>query len=388
MSRSIPQIGTELTKGYATLIGHNWDTVQESYNVTIPEPLEWYLEFHKKRAGEAESPVEVSFGGELFHIWIGGSQGKKWVIENDDLQIHFGSPKQQWPVTVRYLSGGLWEYGFDEMKQRVVAMLLREQLPIGDDGVWDSPDTWQRCSRADYAFDFYSPEFSREMQTRRLREKMVLPSGVKAGAIGTSLRDETITMGMNRAGLVIQVYDKGKEIDDMSGKTWMYKVWEREGYLPPEDKKGKDLWRVEIRFGKEFLKGRGILNFDQIQKGIRELLNEAIFSRRLIEQNSNVSREYWPLHPLWAATFHSFGVAGQYLPIGRQITLRRDAMINCLEKQIEGTTRSLASMNGKYDDKIAAHAIETCFENITKNKFHVEKSEKAAIRYKFLNEAR
>lgn len=108
---------------------------------------------------------------------------------------------------------------------------------------------------------------------------------VKIGTIGTSRRDETLQIGYSRPNLAIQVYDKGQEITDISGKTWMYKVWEREGYYPPEKERAKDIWRVEIRFGKDFIKNRGFLTFDDMEAHLAELLAEALITRRLVRRS-------------------------------------------------------------------------------------------------------
>jgi hypothetical protein len=388
MSRTIPDIRTDVTDGYAHLLARNFDSVQESFNFSIPEALAERLTFHKDLAAERETPIEFSFGGEGFQIWMGASQGKKWVIENDDFQIHFGSPKQQWPITVRYLAAGLWEYGFPALKKRVLDALFKEGLVICSEADVNRIETWCRVSRVDFAFDFYSPAFSLEMISCRVREKLLAPSGVKIGAIGTSRRDETIQIGFSRPGLCIQVYDKGQEITDMSGKTWMFKVWEREGYHPPDDKKARDVWRVEIRFGKEFIKNRGLLTMDQFQEKLQELLAEAIFTRRMISDTGDTHRERCPLHPLWAAVYEETAMVAEYAPIGRQITLRMDAMIDCLEKQITGTARALATIGGEYDDQMARHKMEICTDAITQDKEHLPKVAKVKERYRFIEEAR
>lgn len=388
MPRFVPDIDTSQTDGYATLLGDNFDTVQESYNMVISDALAERLEYHKGMAQERDTAIEFTFGGELFQIWIGGSQGKKWVIEHDDFQIHFGTPKQSWPITVRYRAAGLWEYGFDALKNRVVQCLLKECHPHGPEDEWEQTSTWQRISMVHYAFDFFSPDFSAEMYGGKVRGKVLAPSGVKLGVIGTSLRDETINIGYSRPGLIIQVYDKGQEITDMSGKTWMYAVWEREGYYPASDK-AHDVWRVEIRMGKEYLQNRGILTFDQVQDQLSELLAEALFSRRMVEPSATDGhRERWPLHPLWAAAYAASGRAGQYLPIGRQITLRRNAMKDCLEKQLMGTLRARATIDGDYDQRTAQQIGETTIDDITKDKKHRKKVSELQERYRFIEDAR
>ena len=66
---------------------------------------------------------------------------------------------------------------------------------------------------------------------------------------------ETFTIGSKR-GLQIQVYDKGLEITEVSGKEWMLDIWHKvEAEI---DHRPKDVWRLEVRMGREFLKERNV----------------------------------------------------------------------------------------------------------------------------------
>lgn len=387
MTRSAPDIDTTVTDGYAIPIGHNWDTVQEAYKVRIPAALVERLEAGKAAAIERHEGQGMlfEFGNEFFQIWAGASQGNKWVLENDDIQIHFGPPARDWPVTVRYLSAGLWEHGFQAVKDRVVHLLetMCEPIREGDDLA-----EWCHVSRADYCFDFYSPDFTAEMARRHVREMILAPSGVKIGVVGPSTHDETITLGFNRKGLQVQIYDKGEEVTAISGKTWMFKVWEREGYYPPESEKAKHVWRVEVRFGKEFLKDRNIRTFDALAGSIQELLAEALISRRMVTPTEDSHRERWPLHPLWAAVYDAAGRANTFLPVGRQITMRREEYKNMLKQQIAGTTRALVVADRGHYTETAAHVanIQTV-KHAVEDERHDDKVMKCIERQRFMDEA-
>lgn len=385
-----PDIITDRTGDYADLIGHNWDSVQEAFRVEIPYELEQRLEAGKRKAIDQLEDQGMLFefgGGYDFQIWAGASQGNKWVLECDDFQIHFGPPKRDWPVTVRYLSGGLWEHGFQALKDRVVALLEKECKPIKK-SEHDTIDDWCHVSRADYCFDFYSPKFSDEMELQRVRDHILAVSGVKIGVVGTSTHDETITIGMNRKGLQIQIYDKGKEITEASGKTWMFAVWEREGYYPPDDLKAKHVWRVEVRFGKEFLKDRNIRIFPKLQDNLKELLGDALMRRRLITPTGDKNRAREPLHPLWAEVYHASGSAGEFLPIGRFITMRREEYKEMLEKQMAGLTRAMTvAERGHYDEQLAAKQSHDAIKRAVSDPDHEFKIKKNIEKQRFFNEA-
>ncbi len=391
MHRFTPDISIEATDGYAALLGHNWDTIQECFNLNVSDELEARLEAGKVRAQSRfdDQGDKFEFGGKTFQIQPKGTKGKSWVLSNDDFIIMFGRGAKDWKVSVRYLAAGLWEYGFEALKVKILTILLRECKPEGKEVVIENIKTWQRLSRADYAFDFYAPEFSKEMERGNIREKLVLPSGVKGGLVFDSNKDETLTLGMNRTGLQIQVYDKGKEITDISGKTWMYTVWEREGFYPPEDQKAKHIWRVEIRFGKEFFKDRGILLFEELEENLQFLLCEALFKRRIGEPDRDSNKARWALHPLWAATYEASGLAGRYCPIGRQSTLSAQAKLEIMKKGLAGTVRAAVILKvGDYDDLSATNMAYQSLCEMEDDKRHQTMIEKVKERYRYEGDAR
>lgn len=294
----------------------------------------------------------------------------------------------EWPVSVRYASGGLWEYTFEKLKERVIRILEAECKPIKDrDGGIES---WCTLSRADYAFDLYSPKFTHEMNCKTPKNKLLLTSGVKAGGIWTGNRDETITIGVSKcSSLQIQVYDKGREIREKSNKTWMYKVWERAGYYPPEEEKGLHVWRVEIRFKKAFLKDRGIRRFEELKEHIKPLLAEALMRRRMIvDDNFAEHRERSALHPLWAAVYEEAGSAGEYVPLGRQITMARAEYVDMLQKQHAGLGRALSvAQTGHYNVEQVISDHNKAMIIAYKDPEHVNKVAKCVEKQRFINEA-
>jgi len=409
MKREIPSINIEGIKGYAKLLGHNFDSVQECFNLRMPENIVHFLEKAQKQADDkydGEQEETIIFGGEEFQIWAGGATGGvKWVIKNDDLQMFFKAPVSKsgkvktWTVSIRYLSGGLWEYGLDALRDRAIHILVNlAGFTVLDHNGKEYNNIcnfaeWQRVSRIDYAFDFYSPEFSKLMRNQRVAENLVLPSGVKYGVIGTSTGVETLTAGMNRKGLCIQVYDKGKEITEASGKTWMFKVWEKNGFeTPEEDEDGnikvKNVWRLEVRFGKLFLKDRKTLCVDDFKEKMQKFICEALFKRRLTTPDHRQKKELWDLQPLWAECYRSTDMVGEYAPIGRQHTLRREELLKVMEKQIIGIGRSINVLEfNVYKDDWAKETMLKAHEKIKLDKEHKNKEAKAQERYKDIDEA-
>jgi len=409
----IPSICTETEEGYAKLLTHNFDTVQECYCTVYPDGFVDRLNAGQKEAQDKHEGQGVTFllNGELFQIWSGGSGGgNTWVLEDNELQFHFKRRERGWNITVRYLAAGLWGEGITNMIHRVNELLTGEGFtPYTEgDGVRFNGD-WSRLSRVDYAMDFFSPKFSLEQLPGLIAGNLVLTAGVKAGLVFTSRRNETITIGMQRNGVQIQIYDKGKEIIDKPGKEWMYDVWEEINYGSSEDefykvpldengkKRARDIWRVEIRLGKDFLKDRNIRTWEEFLPEHQKLLSEAMMRRRMVVPKINGRKipknddhkERWDLHPLWAEAWQWAGAAQDYVPKGRMVTGARVKYIEMLEKQQAGVGRSLSvAKTGGYDEESALDDAEKSVEIALKDEKHDDKVDKAQMRQQWLDDAK
>lgn len=394
MSETV-RIHTIPTDGYAKFLGSNFDTVQECFQTEIPLGLEERLEEGQRTAQEKHEGQGTAFewGGETFQIWSSGSKGNRWVIENADMQFHIRTAKPGWNISVRYLAPGLYKFGIDALKERAVALIKSECRPLDEN--------WITLSRLDFCFDFHSPKFSMEQLPGLCARNLLLTSGVKAGTVFTSRRNETITIGLAKsAGLQIQIYDKGKELVDKPGKEWMYDIWAREGYQVPEEeghKRARDVWRVEVRFGKAFLKDRNIRTLEAFREQIKALLDEALYRRRMVVPKIKGKRlksgyrdkhkERWDFHPLWAAVYDQVGMADEYVPVGRIITMERAEYITMLQKQQAGLGRSLSmALVGCYDEDTheeqAVHSVKIAVDDAK----HENKIDKCMERMRFMGE--
>lgn len=400
--RKLPNIKLKEIDGYAKLLARGFDTVKETFNMNIPESLIERLEGQKKLAAEKFDGQEggmVAFGGEVLKLSPYGTRSALYVLGNDDFTIFLRSPKMEWCVSVEYRAAGLWEYGLETLRKRVLDCLFLEMRPQAHRGsVYNISDarSWQRVSKIDYAFDFYSPNFTAEM-TPAIMERLFCPSKtkkdvdgeVKFKAYGKGVELETLTIG-KKNNLQVQIYNKGKEITDTNGKSWMYALWAREGYKLPSDGKAKDVWRLEIRFGSEFLKNRGILTLQDAYHLLPALITEAIFTRRLTDVNlGDSNRSRWPMNPLWVAAYKSLadGVLCM-LPMGRQTTLSDSARAEKLKKSIAGNIRSLAVLtDGDLDEGTAERLTYECYEIMLSDPAGHKKTEKAINRYFFTKEA-
>jgi hypothetical protein len=351
---------------YARLCARGIDSYQEAWNWTISMQLEQALERAQGEAKAAHEPVLATIMGVPGMVAEGGARGgKRWTFKTADFLFMFGSPKADWQISVRYLSAGLWQTGMPALRYRASIILARFACrPRGDDAA-----KWCRVSRLDYAFDFHSPCFTTEIGPEmmraivahssckvRLRGQKETEPEIPWEVIGTSLRMETLTIGSIR-NLQLQIYDKTTEIREASGKEWMRDMWA--AHLDGEVL-NRDVWRLEVRIGKEFLKNRNLRTRDDVDAALPRLLIEGILSRRVtVPDASDSNKRRWPVHPIWSECARlSNGDA--FMPIGRVVTMRRSEYIEQMERQAGGVARVLSvARYGDLDHKKVPEILET-----------------------------
>lgn len=391
--RELPNIPLAEIEGYAHAIARGWDTVKETFDLHVSDALIEQLENCKRHArADHGGGLEIQFGGETLKLSEYGTRSALFVLGNDDFTIFIRSPRMPWCVSVEYRSAGLWEYGFEALRERALKCILKECPPKCGENHRGNPANWQRVSIAHFAFDFYSPEFSKDM-TGAIFDRVICPSAVKKRenfeCWGRGNKLETITIG-KKDTLQVQIYDKGKEITNISGKEWMFKIWERAGYYPPDDKKAKDVWRIELRFGADFLRNRGILTIFDLYDVLPAILTEGLFTRRLtVESVTDKNRWRWPLHPLYVAAYRQVGEnVTEMIPMGRVLTQSDQARIHNAKQAIAGYLRSLTVLSiGDMDEGTAKNLIEDIYALMLADPDGEAKAEKARLRYLYVKEA-
>lgn len=368
---------------YAKFLACGFDSIQESFDITITPAVAELLQNLKQQAERNGSAISLA---SHFHANIQmqptGASGFTYRLANDDYQILIRNPAGQqkdWQVSVRYSAAGLWEHGHDCLKEQVVSFLqLIADAPNSED--------WHHVTRADFCFDFYSPKFAKEMTYQILdnivatsktkvntRTKLDLDVWAKGGKV------ETFTIGSKKS-LQVSVYDKTKEITEASGKTWFYEVWGR--------KYEDSVYRVEIRMSKEWLKDRNIKTIDQLKDNLRELLNDALRLRRLAVSGSDSNRSRWKVHPLWVMCFDVIGNPLEIVKIGRYVTQRKQYIDYTITKQTAGCIRTLVVLKaGIWDDETYIKTMQDITNLLFEDKQRNVKIKNIQERYKYVEEA-
>lgn len=399
--RKLPNVKlTKAKRGYARQISQGWDSWQESFELVPSQKTVERLERAKAMALEtsdqSKSVVPFDLDGCAMMAHAYASKGSSWLLSCDDFLFMIGSPKKNWSVSVRYLSAGIWEHGLAALQDRVRAILWGGDAFEGNKT--DEPDyatgrsSGVRVTRADYCFDFHSPDFKQEFRPR-LQENIVAHSSVKSHAHcdlwENGGRGETLNIGKIN-NLQVAIYDKTKEIREASGKEWMVDLWlagtDGEWIW---DEKPDNVWRLEIRLGKEFLKNRNIRDCGQVLKHRDELLTEALYTRRLTRPSrTDQDRKRWPLHPIWSLAVEAID-AGAMVPLGRKVTGRRDALLEASRKQINGTLRSMAVLqSGEANPDDLHDFLVNTVDEILEDPEHDRKVLAARFRYENVDEAR
>lgn len=395
MSEAVPLFDPskmhEVLRSNGRLLLCGLDTLKETFNLHLKGAVVDYLQAQKELAEEVEYDGTGTFllGDESAHM-TAPTRGVKFFIRLDGFDIVVRH-MPDWSITVAYSSVGLWQSGVDLLRDRALSLLLSisgDTLSMVDsDGVVQQRDNrdWQRVSEVHVAVDFHSEKFSNEMGPG-FERCVVMHAGTKRNTWGAGDWHSTLTLG-SKASAQIQVYDKGLEIREASGKTWFKELWEREG-----GKKLHDLdhiWRVEMRLFGDWLKDRGVYTFDQFVEKAVSLLQDCLWHRRLTEPTNDSHRDRWPMHWLWQATM--LAVCGQIIarPLGIRLTRDTEPLPEQLRKTAAGVIRAAAAahkalyFHDRRDiDEIAREIGRDVMALLFQDKRHGEKTAQLFERYR------
>jgi hypothetical protein len=378
----------------AVLLASGLDTVVEAFDIQITEATCEILESVRLRAEalseDLSGRVVLDLGGIQFQMVAIRGRGLRWRLENDDITIRIRPVKMDFCVSVRYSAAGLWEHGYAALREQVEQVLQHLGARRRED--------WERLSEIHCAFDFFTEEFTSEM-CPSLIEQVVAHSEVKRSGVcgrdqekdevwGKGGRLETLTIGKG-APLEIQVYDKGREIDEASGKTWMLDLWEASGHWTRSgDNRQQHCWRLEVRFRSDFLRNRSIRTMAEFIDHVEPLLSEALLTRRLCEPTGDSNRGRWPMHWLWASALHSIGAVNVALPLGRKVTEAREVLSERLVKALAGTLRAAVVLRrGEWDRTVAGFLLPRLIAVAEQDPAHDDKVALARERYRYVAEA-
>jgi hypothetical protein len=227
----------------------------------------------KLRQSRVDDFAPLTLGCERLALRPYGRKPYTFILGNEAFEIRLGEHIRP-ACHVQFLSDGLSLLGLDAAVGRLEAWF--ESLSLRTTKL-------EIIARADWAFDYHLPEVdfipdhfvTRADKQGDWREHRLLQS-VQLGTGDT----------------VVRIYDKVAEIDQQSGKAWLYELWGRKS----------EVWRIEFQVRRDRLAEADIDTVSSLKELQGDLLRELASRHTSLRRPSEDSnRARWPLHPLWHA---------------------------------------------------------------------------------------
>ena len=171
-------------------------------------------------------------------------------------------------------------------------------------------------------FDFSQVNYEEHFVTRVHKNDSIYSIGVNGVSLDAH-RVSTLRFSSHGSPLSCSIYNKTLEIKQKSGKTWFHDLWRKgiEGLNGSAWDGESDVWRVEFRFRREFLRnlktpiedaydllhhfqplweyaaGRSAGGDDGLPDG---------WLRYVLPSEDDTNRSRWPVHPAWVVVQSAF----------------------------------------------------------------------------------
>lgn len=209
-----------------------------------------------------------------------------------------GNTRDKWGTRVSCAARGLALDGIEGVREQ-----LGRELDLLN--LYYEPGT-ESIGRVDFAMDFLAPDFTLNpdhfiMHARHGWSQHIAPADMAVH--GRSGRTTSVTIGKNPNRQII-IYDKTEETSRKASYVpiiWMDNLDRWDEWHPNwKDPNESRVWRVEIRFFKEYLKGKaGVRTFADLAEALPDMLRKTVDQIRYTEPNDDSNRARWPDHPLW-----------------------------------------------------------------------------------------
>ncbi len=267
----------------------------------------------------------------LFNFAPYGTKGYKWLLSGNEYALRLYDsmePKSRPNVMIEIRSETLWRRGILEAID-VILEALRG---------WGAKIINVKTSRIDLCMDVLLPA---ELWKESLFKKKVSRSrSVTKHEIAMYLTGVSIGKGK----LSGRIYDKAYEIEKISHKTWMYKIWGIDKV--PENKRAI---RIEFQLLREPIKELG---FDTIEETLQNL--EAIWAyctQDWLKFQTNQGKHHTQrkVLPWWSLVQNSFLGIPEPTPAIRSKAVHTTQIQ--LSSQIVGLITSLAATKDQFGDE-------------------------------------
>ncbi len=226
-----------------------------------------------RRSSDPDVSSEIPLGDRNLTLKPYGRFPYTYILTNEWFEIRL-SERLKPSCQVRFSSRVLWELGLDVATQSFQSWCRSVGL---------QPDQPEIITRADWAFDYWYPDFVIEPDCFVSKAK-------KSGIWREFEKPQTISYGKGET--VVRVYDKCAEIREQSHKYWFFEKWGET----------EDVWRIELQARKERLRRHGIKSIESLKEFQRALLVRlATQHTSLRRPTTDTNRSRWPYHDLWSS---------------------------------------------------------------------------------------
>jgi len=384
------------------VIRSGFDKLELSLNVVIPEDLCEHLAAAKEFAQELVKTTPHARSGAFINgvdMSVrpnGGAGGYAYSFETFGLEANWfmrtSTSGLGWNVRVAIRARPLVLNGIGWVKEELEKAARAFGLVIPENGV--------SIARIDYAVDCLAPGFVFDKDSFVVHSSCNTSRHLDVDEMdvsGKSWKDSSMRVG----GITrkqIGIYDKLREVRQKRDCE-MPLIWdaarETKGARPLiyEGKNADDIWRVELRAGKDYLKGKWDVTgwgglFDQLDDIFKDMLT----SMRYVAPTSDSNRSRWSNHPLWEIVSKEIAEnAMQHVPTVTRERLKEASLrdkVEWLETNILGNIVSHAALSGVAPERFEAHLDELPLRLRHLNRIHGTqlnvRLRKAAQRYEGL----
>ncbi|HEX2858766.1 MAG TPA: hypothetical protein VHP58_00970 [Alphaproteobacteria bacterium] len=363
------------------------DTLELSFKGFLSEAQVTILESARLQAKTERQPQKVDMGNGLtMHVaehglkggyaysCDTGPEGEQWWFKS--------AVKLDWNIRVKVKAATLASLGWHGAKQQLYTVLENLNIKVVEESI----------SRVDFALDctvsedFYMSPYLFTARTTATKTENGIKLEESDGwkIYSTGRRTESVTIG-KMPGRQLIVYDKTREIRDTGKEYW----WQ---FL--QVPRNTQVWRIEARFGKKFLKEQcGLSTWEDLEKHLPGLVLDMLCDHRMCDSKRMAGKKVsrWGLHPLWieASRFMHDNFEDAWLGRpARVLTGERDRIAGIFSKQLRGGLISFAQLSGVSQADFARFLNDVTDDVYEWKKQHepdfLKRWEKAGDKYAFL----
>lgn len=334
------------------LIYNNFDALDISFQGALPEKVLRQLALAREQAQSERREVFVELGNEKISVMVaetGARGGYRYRFDTGlDGEIWFiahSINSNNWNIRVSVKSLALALYGYESVKERLLKRLkalgafgLARRKSVSEE-VINTP--LERISRFDYCFDFIMPSAFEPLPKRfiahqRTKKHVYGETGKIENYVSLNGdKINTIRIG-EMPGRQAVIYNKTIEIKSSLKKYW-WDIWDIDS--KPFKEGFKQIWRIEIRAGRDELDKWGLKRFKDFEDKTGDVIAAILKAIRYTDPlKDDLNRSRWPMHPIWR---EALNVSYKALAPYRSNAIRENIIRDFRENVIAGYNERL-----------------------------------------------